>query len=167
MCCPDVTQGQRNFVWSSDSAPLKADEKSCCLAVTVGRAGPQLPEMLVGRVCGWAALVLALEPGSQVPSPLPPELQVGLQVLAWNPAHRMSQSIMAAETEGNLTKSETEGADPDAGAPWPRPGPVPPTKGVCTPAQHPCSHGILSLKERTLAALADNPAGVHPRQITV
>ena len=140
MCCPDVTQGQRNFVWSSDSAPLKADEKSCRLAVTVGRAGPQLPEMLVGRVCSWAALVLALEPSSQVPSPpvplrphLPPELQVGLQALEWNPAHRMSQSITAAETEGNLT-SETEEADPDAGAQWPRPGPVPPTKGVCTPA---------------------------------
>lgn len=130
--------------------------------------------MLVGRVCSWAALVLALEPGSQVPSPpvplrphLPPELQVGLQALAWDPAHCMSQSITAAEMEGNLTKSETEGADPDAGAPRPRPGPVPPTKGVCTPAQHLRSHGILSLKERTLAALADNPPGVHPRQITV
>lgn len=115
--------------------------------------------MLVGRVCSWAVVVLALEPGSQAPSSpvplrphLPPELQVDLQALVWDHAHCMSQSITAAETEGNLTRSKPEGADPDAGAPRPRPGPLLLHRasvlgcstcvlmGFC-PSENPCSFG--------------------------
>ena len=132
LVCAVLMSPRVRETFSGAQAPRlwKSNEKSCRLAVTE-QGSPQQPEMLVRRVCSWAAMVLALEPGSQAPSSpvplcphLPPELHVDLQASGWDRAHGMSQSITAAETEGNLTRFKPEGADPDAGAPQPRPGPL-------------------------------------------
>ena len=149
----------------------KSNEKSCRLAVTE-QGNPQQPEMLVRRVCSWAAMVLALEPGSRRLHPLSHSALTCLLSCMWTCRPRGGTVHTACLSPLRLLRRRETSPGSSQKEQTPMLGPRSPDPARSSYTGRPYlgaapAFSWDSVPQRTLAALADNPPGVHPPQITV